>query len=60
MTGMVLSLIPVVVGAIMFYVNPMYTNFFMHDPTGHLMLGAAIGMQLIGYAVIKKIVTIEV
>jgi Flp pilus assembly protein TadB len=50
----------VVVGAIMFYVNPMYTNFFMHDPTGHLMLGAAIGMQLIGYAVIKKIVTIEV
>jgi len=38
----------------MFYVNPMYTNFFMHDPTGHLMLGAAIGMQLIGYAVIRR------
>ena len=60
MTGMVLSLIPVVVGAIMFYVNPMYTNFFIHDPTGHLMLGFAVGMQLAGYAVIKKIVAIEV
>lgn len=60
MTGMVLSLIPVVVGAIMFYVNPMYTNFFMHDPTGHLMLGVAIALQLAGYGVIKKIVSIEV
>jgi tight adherence protein B len=60
MTGMVLSLIPVVVGAIMFYVNPMYTNFFMNDPTGHLMLGAAVGLQLAGYGVIKKIVSIEV
>lgn len=60
MTGTVLSLIPVAVGAIMFYVNPMYAQFFIHDETGRLMMAGAIGMQLLGYGVIKKIVSIEV
>jgi tight adherence protein B len=60
MTGTVLSLIPVVVGAIMFYVNPFYARFFVEDETGRLMIGGAIGMQLVGYGVIKKIVSIEV
>jgi tight adherence protein B len=60
MTGMVLTMIPVAVGAIMFYVNPMYARFFVEDETGRMMIGGAIGMQLIGYGVIKKIVTIEV
>ena len=60
MTGAVLSLIPVAVGGIMFYVNPDYVMFFIHDATGHLMLGGAIGLQLLGYAFIKKIVSIEV
>jgi len=60
MTGTVLSAIPVAVGGIMFYVNPQYVLFFIHDSTGHLMLGAAIGLQMLGYAFIKKIVSIEV
>ena len=60
MTGTVLSAIPMAVGGIMFYVNPQYVLFFIHDSTGHLMLGAAIGLQMLGYAFIKKIVTIEV
>ena len=60
MTGTVLSAIPVAVGGIMFYVNPQYVLFFIHDSTGHLMLGAAIGLQILGYAFIKKIVSIEV
>jgi Flp pilus assembly protein TadB len=34
--------------------------FFMNDATGQLMMGGAIGLQLLGYAVIKKIVSIEV
>lgn len=60
MTGMVLTLIPLGVGVLMFFVNPLYVLFFFHDPTGHLMLGGALILQLIGFAVIKKIVTIEV
>jgi tight adherence protein B len=60
MTGTALSLIPAAVAVIMFYVNPQYVMFFIHDTTGQLMMGAAIALQLAGYAVIKKIVSIEV
>ena len=60
MTGAALSAIPAGVATILFYVNPEYASFFMNDEVGHLMAGAGIGMQLIGYGIIKKIVTIEV
>jgi tight adherence protein B len=60
MTGAVLSLIPVAVGGIMFYINPSYAQFFSSDSLGKMMIGGAVALQLIGYGVIKKIVSIEV
>jgi tight adherence protein B len=60
MTGMALTLIPLGVGAIMFYVNPDYVRFFFLDETGRYMMAAAVALQLIGYGIIQKIVTIEV
>jgi len=60
MTGTALSLIPGAVAVMMFYVNPQYVMFFVHDTTGHWMMGGAIALQIAGYAVIKKIVSIEV
>jgi tight adherence protein B len=60
MTGTALSMIPAAVAVMMFYVNPQYVMFFFHDSTGHWMLGGAVALQLAGYAVIKKIVSIEV
>ncbi|MBV8820857.1 MAG: type II secretion system F family protein [Acidobacteriaceae bacterium] len=60
MTGMALTLIPVGVGGLMFVVNPDYVKFFFFDEVGNYMLGAAVALQLIGYAVIQKIVKIEV
>src|SRR5271169_1254115 len=53
MTGTALSLIPAAVCVMMFYVNPQYVMFFIHDSTGQWMMGGAIGLQLVGYAVIK-------
>jgi tight adherence protein B len=60
MTGTALTCIPVGVAVMMFYVNPDYIRFFFLDDVGNLMLGAAVLLQLIGYAVIRKIVSIEV
>ena len=60
MTGMALSSIPGAVAGIMFYVNPDYAMFFVNDPTGQAMAGAALALQARGYAVIQKIVRIEV
>ena len=44
----------------MFVVNPDYARFFFVDPAGHEMLAAGLAMQLVGYLIIRKIVTIEV
>ncbi len=60
MTGIALSCIPIGVAVILFYVNADYAKFFFNDEVGHIMAGAAIILQLIGYGVIKKIVSIEV
>lgn len=60
MTGIALTCIPIGVAVIMFYVNPDYVRFFFNDEIGHYMLGAAVLLQVIGYLIIKKIVTIEI
>ncbi|MBI3665648.1 MAG: type II secretion system F family protein [Acidobacteria bacterium] len=59
MSGMVLCLIPIVVGVIMLYVNPDHMRFFTNDPAGTWMAGLAIGFQILGFIVIRKIVNIE-
>jgi tight adherence protein B len=60
MTGLALTCIPIGVAALMFFVNPAYVQFFFQDDVGQLMLGAAVFLQLVGYLVIRKIVSIEV
>ena len=60
MSGRILAAIPACVGAMMFVANPPYARFFIDDPAGRELLGASVGLQLVGYLIIKKIVTIEV
>jgi tight adherence protein B len=60
MSGRILAAIPAGVAVIMFVVNPGYARFFVDDATGHVMVAASLGMQFLGYLVIRKIVHIEV
>ncbi|HEX6971422.1 MAG TPA: type II secretion system F family protein, partial [Limnochordia bacterium] len=60
MSGRILASIPAAVASLMFVVNPQYARFFVDDPAGHTLLAAGIGLQFVGYLIIKKIVTIEV
>jgi tight adherence protein B len=60
MTGTALSIIPIAVAVMMFFVNREYVTFFFTDSTGRMMIGAAAALQVIGYGVIRKIVSIEV
>lgn len=60
MTGTVLSLIPAAVAAIMFLVSPLYVDFFFGESLGRWMLAGSVAMQLLGYAVIRKVVAIEI
>ena len=60
MSGRILSAIPAGVAVMMYAINPQYGRFFMDDPVGHELLAAALGLQLLGYLIITKIVTFEV
>jgi tight adherence protein B len=60
MTGMALTMIPLAVALLMFYVNPSYVAFFVEDEVGNIMVGVAVALQVIGYLIIRKIVSIEV
>jgi tight adherence protein B len=60
MTGGALTCIPIGVAVIMFYVNPDYVKFFFFDDVGNIMLACAAGLQIVGYAIIRQIVKIEV
>lgn len=60
MSGRILASIPAGVAALMFVVNPQYARFFIDDPMGHQLIAGALALQLVGYLIIKKIVTIEV
>ncbi len=60
MTATSLSCIPIAVAVLMFYANPDYVKFFFEDEVGNMMLAGGIGLQVIGYLIMKKIVNIEV
>lgn len=60
MTGTALSCIPIGTAVLMFFSNPDYVAFFFEDEIGHMMAGAAVVLQILGYAVMQKIVKIDI
>jgi len=60
LSGYVLLGLPVLVFFVLMYINPKYMSLLYTDPTGKMMLTVAIVMQLMGWALIKKIVNIKV
>jgi tight adherence protein B len=60
MSGRILSAIPAGVAVMMLVINPQYGRFFVDDPVGRELLAAALGLQVVGYLIIRKIVTFEV
>jgi tight adherence protein B len=60
LSGLVLLLLPVIVFLISLSTNPTYARQLLDTPNGRIMLGTAICMDLMGMALIKKIVNIKV
>lgn len=60
MSGVIVSLLPVVLLLALRLINPGYVNILFTHPTGQFMLGTAIAGQLLGIIAIQKIVNIEV
>jgi tight adherence protein B len=60
LSGYVLLALPVLVLLAIMYLNYPYAEVLFTDPTGKMLLTAAVVMQLMGWAMIKKIVNIKV
>jgi tight adherence protein B len=60
MSGMVVGVMPIVVGAAFYVLNPDYIMLLFRHPMGRLMLIGAITLQIFGYLWIRKVVTIEI
>ena len=59
MTGWILGLFPVVLGFVLYLVNPAHMAAFIQDPLGVRLLETAIVLQVTGFLMIRKIVEVE-
>ncbi|MCP3910125.1 MAG: VWA domain-containing protein [Actinomycetia bacterium] len=59
-SAIVLGLLPVGLGAAMWVINPDYINLLITERTGNFMLGGAITLALVGFAWMKKVISIEI
>jgi tight adherence protein B len=58
-TGYVLAVWPLVVGFGLFLINPSYANRLL-EPGMRWLPAMAVGMQILGFLIIRRIVDIEV
>lgn len=59
-SGLIVSLLPIVLGLVIYLLNPEYVKLLFTHPFGKIMLGVAGLGQVIGILVIRRIVDIEV
>ncbi|MEJ0045751.1 MAG: type II secretion system F family protein [Rhodospirillales bacterium] len=52
----VLAVLPIVVGAMLYVINPDYVGLLFTDKTGQKLLGLAIGMLITGLYVMQQII----
>ena len=60
LSSLVLTAIPMVVAALMYMVHPEHMTFFVEDEMGQWMAGLALGLQGLGYIIMRQIVKIEI
>jgi len=58
-TGMVIGGLPIVLGAFLFIINPSYMQFFIEERLGKIMIITAVVLELIGFSLIKKIISVK-
>lgn len=59
-SGVIVSLLPLVTGLMIYLVNPEYMKLLFSQPLGNAMLAVGVVSQVIGMLFIRKIVNIEV
>jgi tight adherence protein B len=60
LSGLILTVLPVVLAAFVYTVAPSYLKGLWADPIGRILIAIAVGLQIIGYLIIRRIVSIKV
>jgi tight adherence protein B len=60
LTGVILSVLPILIAVMMLFVSPGYMNILFNYPYGKDLIAAAVGCLVIAHLVIRKIVDIRV
>ncbi|MFA6989097.1 MAG: type II secretion system F family protein [Candidatus Gastranaerophilaceae bacterium] len=60
MSGSILAVAPVVIGTILWFMNPKYMEPLFTDPIGRMSLALSIVFEIVGYIIIMKITKIRV
>ncbi|HAH88019.1 MAG TPA: secretion system protein [Armatimonadetes bacterium] len=56
----ILMLLPVVLAVALSVLNPKYMSTLTTDPLGHVMIGSAVMLQVIGWLIMKKMMSMDV
>ena len=60
LTGLILTLLPILIAATMYYTSPGYLSVLLYHPLGPTLITTAGIFLLLGHLVIKKIVSIKI
>lgn len=60
LSGIVIGLLPIILGFVIYLIEPGYIGPLFEHPVGMLMVGAGIVSGVIGFVMIRKLTTIEV
>lgn len=60
LTGLILTLLPILIAATMYYTSPGYLDVLLYHPLGPMLITTAGIFLLLGHLVIKKIVSIKI
>lgn len=60
LSGIVIGLLPVILGFVLYLIEPQYIGTLFTNPIGLLMLGAGTFSSIIGFIFIRKLTSIEV
>lgn len=60
LSGLIIGLLPVVVGILLYIINPEYMSLLVTEPIGRILLIGALVSELIGFVFIRKMTMIEV
>ncbi|WP_031545528.1 type II secretion system F family protein [Salinicoccus luteus] len=60
LSGLIIGLLPIVVGMLLYVINPDYMSLLFTEPIGRILLAGALVSEIIGFIFIRKMTMIEV